>query len=259
MTGVTRSVLITGAGRREGIAATLARVLASDGWDVGLTCWRPYDAGLPWPTDPTDPRRLVDEIRSLGVRAAMCEADLADETSPSAIFDQLYSEIGSFTALFNVHCHSSPGGLLDTTIEDFNQHMRVNAGATFQMCAEFARRFSGEAGTGRIINFTSDALVGEVAYGASKAAVDRITIAGAAELGPRGITVNALNPGPIDTGWMTDEQREFFSARTPLRRLGTPGDTAHLVRFLLSPQGGWITGQVLYSNGGGVRGGRAPH
>ena len=102
--------------------------------------WRPYDAALPWPTDPTDPQRLVDEIRSLGVRAARCEADLADDASPAAIFDQLYPEIGSFAALLNVHCHSSPGGLLNTTIEDFNQHMRVNAGATFQMCAEFARR-----------------------------------------------------------------------------------------------------------------------
>ena len=61
---------------------------------------------------------------------------------------------------------------------------------------------------------------------------------------------NVVNPGPVDTGWMTEEIRDAGTAQTPLGRLGTPQDTADLVRFLLSEQGGWITGQLLYSNGG---------
>jgi 3-oxoacyl-[acyl-carrier protein] reductase len=101
-----------------------------------------------------------------------------------------------------------------------------------------------------VVSLTSDALHGEVAYGASKAALDRITIAAARELGPRGISVNAVNPGPIDTGWMSPEVRERVLGQTPLGRLGTPADTAALVSFLLSEEGGWINGQVLYSNGG---------
>ncbi|MFT3887093.1 MAG: SDR family oxidoreductase [Arachnia sp.] len=92
--------------------------------------------------------------------------------------------------------------------------------------------------------------VAVVPYGASKGALDRIVTAAAVELGPAGLRANVINPGPIDTGWMTDEIRESGIRATPAGRLGTPSDTADLVRFLLSPQGAWITGQVLYSSGG---------
>ena len=75
-------------------------------------------------------------------------------------------------------------------------------------------------------------------------------VAAAVELAGRGIRANVINPGPIDTGWMTPEIRERGVAQTPVGRLGTSADTADLVRFLMSDAGGWITGQVLYSNGG---------
>jgi 3-oxoacyl-[acyl-carrier protein] reductase len=87
-------------------------------------------------------------------------------------------------------------------------------------------------------------------YGASKGALDRVVIAAAVELGDRGVRANVINPGPIDTGWMTPEIRESGTKATPAGRLGTPQDTADLVRFLMSDAGGWITGQLLYSNGG---------
>lgn len=104
--------------------------------------------------------------------------------------------------------------------------------------------------TGRIVALTSDHTAHNLPYGASKGALDRIVVAAAVELAGRGIRANVINPGPIDTGWMDPQIREAGIAQTPAGRLGTPSDTADLVRFLMSDAGGWINGQVLYSNGG---------
>lgn len=92
--------------------------------------------------------------------------------------------------------------------------------------------------------------MGNLPYGASKGALDRIVLAAARELAHLGVSANVINPGPVDTGWMTDEGRESIVRQTPLNRLGTPQETAHLVDFLCSPQGQWINGQLLMSNGG---------
>ncbi len=108
----------------------------------------------------------------------------------------------------------------------------------------------GEDARRRIIALTSDHTVGNLPYGASKAALDRITLAAAFELAHLGVRANVINPGPIDTGWMSDAIRTAGATQTPLGRLGTPADTADLVTFLCSTQGGWITGQLLNSNGG---------
>jgi 3-oxoacyl-[acyl-carrier protein] reductase len=145
----------------------------------------------------------------------------------------------------------------------FDRHMSVNARATLLLCAEFGRRFRGEHGAGRIVAFTSGALHGEVAYAASKAALERVVVAAAAELAPQGITVNAVDPGATDTGWMSPELYDRLRETTPLGRVGRPEDAAELVAFLCSPRGGWITGQTLVSDGGGqigpaVRRGREP-
>jgi len=100
------------------------------------------------------------------------------------------------------------------------------------------------------VALTSDHVAHNLPYGASKGALDRIVVAAAVELASRGIRANVINPGPVDTGWMTPQIRDSGVAQTPAGRLGTPADTADLVRFLMSEAGGWITGQVLYSNGG---------
>jgi len=122
--------------------------------------------------------------------------------------------------------------------------------ATWLLIREHGRRFRGSPGTGRIISLTSDHTAGNLPYGASKGALDRITLAAAHELAHLGITANVINPGPVDTGWMSDEIRASGTRQTPLGRLGTPQDTGHLVDFLCSRQGGWINGQLLMSNGG---------
>jgi 3-oxoacyl-[acyl-carrier protein] reductase len=90
----------------------------------------------------------------------------------------------------------------------------------------------------------------QAAYCASKAALDAMSRVMANELGPRGIRVNAVNPGPVDTGWMDDELRDRLIARQPTGRLGTPEDVARLVAFLLSDDGAWTTGQLIKTDGG---------
>jgi 3-oxoacyl-[acyl-carrier protein] reductase len=159
--------------------------------------------------------------------------------------------VGALTALVNVHAHSEDGGLLEATAEQLERHWAVNARGTALLVAEFARRFHCESGTGRVVSFTSGLpLVGELAYAASKGALEWITVSTAAELAPCGISVNAVDPGPTDTGWLSPELRERIEAETPLGRLGRPEDSAALVAFLCSPSGGWITGQVIRCDGG---------
>ena len=187
---------------------------------------------------------------SLAGRSAAIEADLADADAPARIFDEAERRLGNVTALVMCHCESVDSGLLDTTLASFDRHFAVNARATWLLVREYGRRFSGAPGTGRIIGLTSDHTVGNLPYGASKGALDRIVLAAARELAHLGVSANVINPGPVDTGWMSDEARESLLRQTPLDRLGTPEDTAHLVDFLCSPEGQWINGQLLLSNGG---------
>jgi 3-oxoacyl-[acyl-carrier protein] reductase len=245
------AALVTGASRRVGIAAAVARALAADGWDVATTCWRPYDETEPWGSEPREAEELVDELRALGARAGLYEDDLADPEAAVRVLDAAESAVGPLTALVNVHAHSEQGGLLEATAEQLDRHLAVNTRATLLLSAEFARRFRGEPGSGRIVSFSSGLpLAGEIAYAASKGAVEWITVSAAVELGPRGITVNAVDPGPTDTGWMSPELKAGAEAATPLGRVGRPEDAANLVAFLCSPAGGWITGQVIRSDGG---------
>lgn len=242
--------LVTGASRSAGIAASVVLGLARGGWDVAFTYWTPYDARMEWGVDAAGPRALEKEAGLLGARTLAVEADLADPDVPARLFDTVEHERENVTALVLCHCESVDSGLLDTTVESFDRHVAVNARATWLLIREYGLRFRGRHGSGRIISLTSDHTAGNLPYGASKGAMDRITLAAARELAGLGVTCNAINPGPTDTGWMTDEQRADLIAATPLGRLGLPQDCARLVRFLCSADGGWINGQIVQSNGG---------
>jgi 3-oxoacyl-[acyl-carrier protein] reductase len=242
--------LITGVGRTAGIGAGIAQRLAASGWDIACTHWKPYDARMAWGAEPGASETIVRSLSEQGAATTAIEADLADPESPARVFDEAERKLGPVTALVISHCESVDSGLLDTTVESFDRHFAVNTRATWLLIREFGRRFTGEPGTGRIISLTSDHTVGNLPYGASKGAMDRITLAAAHELAHLGVTANVINPGPVDTGWMTEEVRAHCLGATPLGRLGTPRDTAHLVDFLCSREGQWINGQLLKSNGG---------
>ena len=242
--------LITGVGRTVGIGAGIARRLADAGWNIAYTWWTPYDQRMPWGIEAGATENIDTDLRTRGAATAAVEADLADPDAPHRIFDAAEARLGAITALVMCHCESVNSGLLDTTVESFDRHFAVNARATWLLIREFGRRFTGPPGTGRIIALTSDHTVGNLPYGASKGALDRITLAAAHEFAGLGVTANVINPGPVDTGWMSDEIRAAGIRQTPLGRLGTPQDTANLVEFLCSPNGQWINGQLLFSNGG---------
>lgn len=242
--------LVTGAGRTVGIGAAIAGQLAASGWDVAFTYWHAYDDRMPWGQQAGATAAIAGSLSRHGAASAAIEADLASTTSPAEIFDAAEQALGDVTALVMCHCESVDSGLLDTTTESFDRHFAVNARATWLLIREYGLRFRGARGAGRIIGLTSDATVGNLPYGASKAALDRITLAAAHELAHLGVSANVINPGPVDTGWMSDRVRADCLSRTPLGRLGTPQDTAHLVDYLCSPQGGWVNGQLLCSNGG---------
>jgi 3-oxoacyl-[acyl-carrier protein] reductase len=242
--------LVTGVGRTVGIAAGVARRLAESGWDIAFTYWTAYDERMRWGVQAGATDEISKELTGLGATAVPIEADLVDTTAPERIFTAAEEQLGSVTALVMCHTESVNSSILDTTIESFDRHFAVNARATWLLIREYARRFQGAPGTGRIIALTSDHTVHNLPYGASKGALDRITLAAAEELAELGISANVINPGPIDTGWMTDEIRASGIRQTPLGRLGTPEDTGNLVEFLCSERGGWINGQLLLSNGG---------
>ncbi|MEU1370240.1 SDR family oxidoreductase [Streptomyces sp. NPDC005803] len=242
--------LITGVGRTIGIAAGIARQLASSGWDIAFTYWTPYDRRMSWGEEQGASAAITASLTERGARTAAIEADLVDPESPARVFDEAERRLGPVTALVLSHAESVDSGLLDTTVESFDRHFAVNARATWLLIREYGLRFRSEPGSGRIVALTSDHTVGNLPYGASKGALDRITLAAAHELAHLGVTANVINPGPVDTGWMNDELSGILVRNTPLGRLGTPKDTAHLVDFLCSPQGGWVNAQLLKSNGG---------
>ncbi len=251
--GPQRGVLVTGATRRAGIAAAVARALAQDGWNVATTGWRPFDATEPWGSRPEEAEELVEELRGHGVRAAFREDDLADPAAAERIVTWAEGEIESLAALVAAHTHSRVGGVLETDLDEWDRHLEVNARGTFALCAAFARRWSGTPGSGRIVVYVSGPpRAGEVAYAASKGALEWLVFSLGAELAPRGITVNAVDPGPTDTGWLDEspELREQLLREHPLGRLGRPEDSASLVAFLCSARGGWVNGQVLACDGG---------
>src|SRR5215218_4699572 len=146
------AALVTGASRRVGIAAAVVETLRRDGWSVATTGWRAYDASEPWGSQP-------EEAEEIG-GATFIEADLSDPDAPAQVLGAAEATIGPLTALVVAHTESRAGGVLDTDPADFDRHVAVNARSILQLTAEFARRFRGEAGSGRIVAFTSDASAG---------------------------------------------------------------------------------------------------
>lgn len=246
------NALITGVGRARGIAAGIASGLAVDGWDLALSYWQPYDERIGLAAGPDDPAQFAAQLHHQGRWTCLLPGDLEDPAVPATVVASAAEQLGPLDALVMCHTESVDSGILDTTVESFDRHYAVNIRATWLLLAAFARQLPSTGGA--VIGLTSDHTVDNLPYGVTKGGLDRLVLASAHELADRGLRANVINPGPVDTGWMTDDIRAAGTAQQPTGRLGTPTDTAHLVRFLLSEQGEWINGQLLYSNGGYPRG-----
>lgn len=245
--------LVTGASRRIGIGAAICRLLAQAGADIFFTYYTPYDHDRPWGIHPAEPDELLRALRGLGVRAEAMEADLGDPQTPENLFRLAEERLGPVDILVNNATHDVETEIEDVTAEILDRHYAVNVRGAALLCAEFARRHDGRPG-GRIINIVSGELVGpmidNIPYVMTKGAIDALTITLSGSLAPKGITVNAIDPGPTDTGWIPPELYARLLKDSFFGRVGFPEDTAHLTLFLASHLGQWMTGQILHSRGG---------
>ena len=251
-----QTAVITGVSRKIGIGAAIARALAEVGCNIFTTYFRPYDATMPWGSEANEAVELITELQQLGVAATGLELDLSQPTAPAELFAVVQERFGQATILVNNAAYSTSENIDTLNAPSLDNHYAVNVRGMALLCQAFVQQFAEGAWVenGRIINLSSgqsfSPMPSELAYIASKGAVEALTLSLSADLARRGITVNAIDPGITDTGWIPDDLRQQFVAQAPMGRIGTPADAARLVRFLASPEAGWITGQLIRSRGG---------
>ncbi|WP_416797487.1 SDR family oxidoreductase [Ciceribacter azotifigens] len=246
MTDSTRNVaIITGSSR--GIGAGIARRLATDGFQVVINYGAAADAAA----------RLASDIEGAGGVAIAVQADVSDPRAVKRMFDVAEDAFGGVDVLVNNAGVMKLSPVGETEEASFDDTIAVNLKGTFNGLREAAKRLRDG---GRIVSFSSS-VVGLYqpnygAYAASKAAVEALTHILAKELGPRGITVNAVAPGPVATELFLNGKDETTVDRIrkmiPLGRLGEVDEIAGVVSMLVGPDGGWINGQVVRANGGVV-------
>lgn len=248
-----RVALVTGVGRRIAIGAAVAARLAADGAAVVLHSWSPHDAEQPWGADPGGPEAVVAAITAAGGRATHVAADLVDPDAPGRLVAAARAAFGHVDVLVANHARSSRQALEQLTAAELDRSHAVNTRASLLLAKAFAAQHDGRPG-GRVLFFTSGqyhgAMPDELPYIASKGALHQVTGSVAAHLMPRSITVNCVDPGPTDTGYADGPTRAAVAAANPGGRWGTPADAARLVAWLVSDEAGWVTGQVVASDGG---------
>jgi 3-oxoacyl-[acyl-carrier protein] reductase len=244
-TSTNRVAIVTGASR--GIGAAIARRLASDGLAVVVNYAGSAGAA----------GKLVDEIEAAGGQAIPVQADVSDPSAMKRMFDAAEAAYGGVDVLVNNAGIMTLAPLARMDDAAFDQVIAINLKGTFNGLREAANRLRDG---GRIVNF-STSVVGLYqptygVYAATKAAVEALTHILAKELGPRGITVNAVAPGPVATELFFQGKDQATLDRItqmiPLGRLGEVDDIARVVSLLVGPDGGWINGQILRANGGVV-------
>ncbi|QBI55785.1 SDR family oxidoreductase [Streptomonospora litoralis] len=251
-----RTAVVTGVSRRGGIGYAVACRLAAWGASVFLHHFQPHDREQDCGAD--DLSAVLDGVRSClaaeDARVADTHADLAEPGAAQRVIDAAAAEFGHVDILVCNHAlNGRDGPLGELTEADLDRHWAVDARAPILLTQAFADRHDGRDG-GAVVFMTSGQqlgpLPGEVAYGAAKAALAGITTTLADQLADQRIRLNTVNPGPVDTGYLTDEKWREIAPMFPFGRFGEPDDPARLISWLVSDEARWITGQIINTEGG---------
>jgi 3-oxoacyl-[acyl-carrier protein] reductase len=242
-----RKALVTGVSRRAGIGFAVAGRLVEAGASVFVQGWTAHDAAQRWGAEPGGTEGAARDLR-----VPFIEADFADPAAPSRVVAAAREALGPLNVLIVNHARSGHGRLAQLTADEVDAFLHENVRASLLLVKEFASQHDNSPSGGRVILFTSGQHLApmsrEVAYAVSKGALHQATRTLADELADRGITVNTVNPGPTDTGWGLAEHDP--KSVMPFGRWGQPDDAARLVAWLCSDDAGWITGQIIDSEGG---------
>jgi 3-oxoacyl-[acyl-carrier protein] reductase len=233
------TALVTGASK--GIGAAIARELAADGWAVAVN----------YRSDEDGAKRTVEAIEQAGGRAVALQGDIANG-APEELFNAAEEKLGPVLALVNNAGVRADGLAIQLEDDQWDTVLQTNLTAAFRMTRQAIRPMI-RARYGRVINVASvvgpRANAGQANYAAAKAGLIGMTKTVAAEVARRGVTVNAVAPGFIETDMTADVPKEVLEA-VPARRAGTPEDVAAAVRFLASDDAGYVTGTTLFVDGG---------
>ena len=233
------TALVTGASK--GIGAAIAKRLAGDGWLVAVN----------YRSDADGAKATVQAIEEAGGKAAAFQSDVSDG-APDELFKQVEAELGPVLALVNNAGVAADGMAIQMDDDQWDKVIATNLTAAFRLTRRAMRPMI-KARYGRIVNIASvvgpRANAGQSNYAAAKAGLIGMTKTVAAEVARRGVTVNAVAPGFIETD-MTKDIPEAVIDAIPARRVGAPDDVAAAVRFLASDDAGYVTGTTLFVDGG---------
>jgi 3-oxoacyl-[acyl-carrier protein] reductase len=243
-----RVALVTGVSRRRGIGRAVAERLAARGAAVVATGWRPHDAEMPWGAD-ADPRGGADSGGYV-----VEEHDLEDPETPGRLVDAVVDRHGALDILVAAHARSSTLPLATVTASELDRCWAANVRSTVLLAQRFAARHHPGRPGGRMLWFTSGQHIApmgaEIAYAVTKGALHQMTRSIADVLIGRGIVVNCINPGPVDTGWATGATHDAVARMFPSGRWTTPAEMADLVALLLRDEAAQIQGQVIDAESG---------
>jgi len=241
---VSRVAVVTGGSR--GIGRACAEALAAAGWSVAIG----------YRTSDTDAKEAVAAVERSGGVGTVVRLDMLDTDSVTEGFKEVVRELGPVTGLVNNAGFSKDGLMLRYSMETYDHTMDTNVRGAY-LCSRAALRTMLRSRWGRIVNMSSAVALrgnaGQTAYAASKSALVGITKSLAREVGARGITVNALCPGLLDTemtSHLSDASRAYYVDQTPLGRSGTLEEVAGVVRFLMSDEASYVNGAVIAVDGG---------
>jgi len=243
-----KTAVVTGAGSPAGIGRRVAAALAEDGWALALV-----------DTNAEGLAAAEGELKQAGHRALAVPLDITDEAGIAGAFQAIAAALPPVIGLVNVAGMACTDAVHECERSTFDRVMAVNVTGSYLLIKAAAPSMIA-AGVGRVCNFSSitafdgGGTFSKGVYATAKAAVIGMCRGAARELGPYGVTVNVIAPGPIDTeimgGKLTDERKAAMSATIPLGRVGTPEEIAAIVAFLFSDGAGFITGSTIQADGG---------